>query len=359
MPKKKSKKQKDRRTDPRKGQRDRMLRAYDYLRSHNFVETTDDVALRMGVNRTSVRSALSRGGTYMSLRLIDSFLGAFEGIFSRDWLVDGVGEMLADGEVFSTSPHPTRSDRVSHLMEQEGLTYGEMTKEIGLSSASTLFRITRYGQRPQDGTLDKILERYPKYSRDWLYAGVGPMLAVPGQSRVPEHEVKALEELDEETAAISTAIPYVPSQTMRFPLVEDPAVAGTLTSFGDPDPEGVRMIEVPVDRPYRGTYRIFTIRGDSMDDGTSKGLAEGDRVLARSVDRDYWLDGLHTRDWLYFIFVTRTEGIVIKQVVAQDPARGLFRLHSLNPFYHDFDLHVSDVVAIYNVIEIVSRRLTV
>ena len=32
----------------RKGQRDRMLRAYDYLRSHNFVETTDDVALRIG-----------------------------------------------------------------------------------------------------------------------------------------------------------------------------------------------------------------------------------------------------------------------------------------------------------------------
>ena len=47
----------------RKGQRDRMLQAYDYLRSHNFVETTDDVALRMGVNRSSVRSALSRGGT--------------------------------------------------------------------------------------------------------------------------------------------------------------------------------------------------------------------------------------------------------------------------------------------------------
>lgn len=343
----------------RKGQRDRMLRAYDYLRSHGFVETTDDVALRMGVNRASVRSALSRGGTYMSLRLIDSFLGAFEGIFSRDWLVDGVGEMLADGEVFSTSPHPTRSDRVSYLMEQEGLTYGEMTKEVGLSSASTLFRITRYGQRPQDGTLDKILERYPRYSRDWLYAGVGPMLATPGRSRVPEQEVTLPEELDEETAAISTAIPYIPSQTMRFPLVEDPAVAGTLTSFGDPDPEGVRMIEVPVDRPYRGTYRIFTIRGDSMDNGTSKGLAEGDRVLARSVDRDYWLDGLHTRDWLYFIFVTRTEGIVIKQVVAQDPVRGLFRLHSLNPFYHDFNLHVSDVVAIYNVIEIVSRRLTV
>lgn len=341
----------------RKEQHDRMVQAYDYLRSHNFVETTDDVALRMGVNRSSIRSALSRGGTYMSVNLIDGFLEAFGGIFSRSWLVDGEGEMLAGEELFSTSQHPTRSDRVAYIMEQEGLTYGEMTKEVGLSNASTLFRITRHGQRPQDATLDKILERYPKYRREWLYAGIEPMLSAPEQTKtIP---VSPVEILSEEALAKSTALPYHPSQTMRFPLVEDPAVAGTLTSFGDPDPDGVRMIEVPVDRHYRGTYRIFTVQGDSMDDGSSKSLSEGDRVLARSVDRDYWLDGLHTRDWLYFIFVTRYEGIVIKQVVGQDPRQGLFRLHSLNPFYHDFDLHVEDVVAIYNVIEIVSRRLTV
>ena len=341
----------------RKEQHDRMVRAYDYLRSHNFVETTDDVALRMGVNRSSIRSALSRGGTYMSVNLIDGFLEAFDGIFSRSWLVDGEGEMLAGGEVFSTSPHPTRSDRVTHVMEQEGLTYGEMTKEVGLSNASTLFRITRYGQRPQDATLDKILQRFPRYRREWLYAGIEPMLSA--QEQTEEATASPMEILDEEALAKSTALPYHPSQTMRFPLVEDPAVAGTLTSFGDPDPDGVRMIEVPVDRHYRGIYRIFTVQGDSMDDGSSKSLSEGDRVLARSVDRDYWLDGLHTRDWLYFIFVTRSEGIVIKQVVGQDPRQGLFKLHSLNPFYHDFDLHVEEVVAIYNVIEIVSRRLTV
>lgn len=357
MGKKKQQKVAKQRATLRREQHDRMLVAYDYLRSHDFVETTDDVAQRVGLAPASVRSALSRGGAYMSDNLIDKFLAAFDGIFSRDWLVAGEGPMLAAGEVFNTSPFPRRSDRVAHIMSEEGLTYSSMTREIGLSSTSTLFRITRYGQRPQDATLDKILDRYPHYSRDWLYSGVEPIHTDPPMERV-ERQMDP-EQMTEEQLEQSTALPYIPSETMRFPLVEDPAVAGTLTGFGDPDPEGVRMIEVPVERHYRGTYRIFTIRGDSMDDGTAKGLSEGDRVLARSVDRNYWLDGLHTRDWLYFIFVTRSEGIVIKQVVAQDPAQGLFRLHSLNPAYHDFDLHISDIFAIYNVIEIVSRRLTV
>lgn len=348
---------KEERAAIRREQHDRLLAAYDYLRSHDYVETTDDVAQRMGVATASIRSALSRGGTYVSGNLLDKFLSAFDGIFARDWLVDGEGPMLAGGEVSNTAPYPHRSDRVTYIMNAEGLTYSAMTKEVGLSSASTLFRITRYGQRPQDATLDKILDRYPHYSRRWLYSGLGPIRLSPGEA-TPKH-LPEPDELTPDQLDRSTALPYTPSETMRFPLVEDPAVAGTLTGFGDPDPDGVRMIEVPVDRHYHGTYRIFTIRGDSMDDGTTKGLSEGDRVLARSVDRDYWLDGLHTRDWLYFIFVTRTEGIVIKQVTAQDPAKGLFRLHSLNPMYKDFEVSVEEIIAIYNVIEIVSRRLTV
>lgn len=364
MPAKKKKKHDKQPSDlirQRADQHDRMIKAYHYLRSHEYVETTDDVAQRTGVNRSSIRSALSRGGTYMSVNLIDTFLETFPGIFSRDWLVEGKGEMLANGEVFNDAEYPRRSDRVKYIMEQEGLTYTTMSREVGLTNVSTLYRITREGQRPQDMTLEKILERFPHYRREWLYTGIEPILT-PGAEAARRHnlpETAYYAELEEGAVQKSTALPYIPARTMRFPLVEDPAVAGTLTSFGDPDPDGVRMIEVPVDRTYQGKYSIFTVRGDSMDDQTSKGLTEGDRVLARSIDRDYWLDGLHTRDWLYFIFVTRTEGIVIKQVVAQDPAKGLFRLHSLNPRYDDFDIHIQDIIAIYNVIEIISRRLTV
>lgn len=346
-------------------QHERMVEAYEYLRSHRFVETTDDVAERTGLNHSSMRSAFSRGGTYVSGRLIDRFLQAFPGIFSREWLEEGRGEMLAHGEQFCDDPFPLRSDRLKHLMEEEGLTYSSLSREAGFPSTSTIYRIIRENKRPQDATLERIIQRYPRYSRDWLFYGIGSMLteekphAAGSGHPAPNELERYLADIPEEERTKSTALPYIPTQTMRFPLVQDPAVAGTLTNYGDPDPEGVRMIEVPVDREYRGKYLIFTVQGDSMDDGTTNCLAEGDRVLARSIDRSYWLDGLHTRDWLYFIFVTRTQGIVIKQVIAQDPAHGLFRLHSLNSFYPDFDLFIEEIIGIYNVIEIISRRLTV
>ena len=144
---------------------------------------------------------------------------------------------------------------------------------------------------------------------------------------------------------------------MSFPIIPDAAVAGRLTGYGDPDPEGLQTLSVPVDRRYKGRYYIFTVRGASMDDGTTNALCDGDKVLCREVAREYWSLGLHRKNWYYFVFATYSEGIIIKKVIDQDLENDTITCHSLNPEYPDIVLHLKDIIGVYNVVELVSRSM--
>lgn len=153
------------------------------------------------------------------------------------------------------------------------------------------------------------------------------------------------------------SIPVGDRNFINVPIVPIYAHAGYLHSYGDMEyMESLPTMPVLTDRNFKGNYMIFEVNGDSMDDGSSRSLSSGDKVLAREIRQDLWINKLHINSW-YFIIVHRTEGILVKQILAHDVERGEIVCHSLNPIFEDFTVNLRDVSQLYNVVSIVSREM--
>lgn len=326
-------------------QKRRLTKCYEYLQRQGKVETYNDLAEHMGMNPSTVRAAFSPASSYFSINFIDNFLKAYPNVFSREWIIKGSGKMRPLLNEPTPVVLPQRWERIAYIIEKEEMTIQEFAQEIGLTSPSTIYRIIGSKARPHNSTLQKIIDRFPLYGKQWLFEGTGEAYVPPTKA---EKEAVAQED---------SAEAYEVQDMMSFPIVPDAAAAGRLTGYGDPDPEGFEMMTLPVERRYRGNYYIFTVKGASMDDGTIDSLVDGDKVLCREVDRLFWSHGLHTRNWPYFVFATQSEGIIVKKVVSQDIENETITCSSLNPEYPDITLHLSDIIGIYNVVELISRSM--
>lgn len=140
---------------------------------------------------------------------------------------------------------------------------------------------------------------------------------------------------------------------MYVPLVPQYAYGGYRRGFADDEfietlPKAVFLVE----REYKGTYRAFEVRGDSMDDGSRDSYVEGDILLCREIKKELWIDSkLHIRKW-DFVIVHKTEGIVVKRIIEHNVRAGTLTLHSLNPVYPDETVKISDVHQIFNVLKV-------
>lgn len=138
---------------------------------------------------------------------------------------------------------------------------------------------------------------------------------------------------------------------MRVPFVPVSAYAGYVDEFAQPQyVESLQEYDFIVKEILHGKYLSFEIKGDSMDDDTRKSIANGDVVLAREVDRDYWKAGLNLRDNDAWIIVLKNN-IVCKQIIDQDLEKGVITCHSLNssPEYSDFTLNLDDIRQLLNI----------
>lgn len=325
------------------GRKRRLAACYKHLKKQKLAGSYSDLGVAMGIPPVSVRVAFSKASDFISPKFISTFCSAYPFTFSEQWILTGEGEMLLPTGHAAASPFPERWQRVKHLLDLEGLTYTKMSALLGYPNNTTLYRIVKLHTRPQDETLERIINHFPKYNRDWLFNGRGEVLMT---RIIPKSK-------QEDTVAF-----YDEYEEKAFPLISDPAAAGTLTNFSDYDPdEDERMVRIPVDRDYQGKYALFKVKGASMDDGTPFSLSDGDIVLARMIPQLYWQYKLHKNAWRYFIFVTRTEGIIIKSIAEHDPEEGTLLLRSLNPDYADITIHMEEIQAIYNVIELTRRSL--
>lgn len=186
--------------------------------------------------------------------------------------------------------------------------------------------------------VEQIYNTFPIFAKSWLLTGAGDML---------------------NTSDKSEAIPTLPQGWLNVPVVPITAQAGYLNGYGDATYiDDLDTMPFPVDRQYRGKYMCFEVRGDSMDDGSSESILHGDFVLAREVQQHLWLDyKLHIKRWSAFVIVTRSEGIIIKQIANHDVDGRTITLHSLNPLFGDYDVPLSDVLEIYNVVQVTRKRM--
>lgn len=235
-------------------------------------------------------------------------------------------------------------ERVLYIMNKEGLNKNSFSIAIGIDNNVTITRIINEKRSPSRATCNKIINRFPKYSFEWLYKGVGEIENQCTDTTIPQ-------------------IPYTPNahvieniEYVNIPLVPVRARCGYLSSFGDQQYiDSLPTIPVIIDRAYHGRYMVFEADGDSMDDGSSSAIRDGDKLLCREVQRHLWLPKLHYNDW-YFVVVHKTEGISIKQIIDQDE-QGNIRCHSLNPLFNDYTLNLDDVSELYNVVKVVERSM--
>ena len=75
---------------------ERFKAAYDYLYSIGKVHSIKGFAGTIGAARTSVSKAYNGDPDYVKGALLTKVSAAYPGIFNREWLVDGIGEMLAE-----------------------------------------------------------------------------------------------------------------------------------------------------------------------------------------------------------------------------------------------------------------------
>lgn len=85
---------------------ERFRSAILYLKGQGRVSTKKSIAEAMGASASNVTTAINTGDPKV---LTDQFLlrfsRAFDGVFSTEWLISGVGEMLASNEL---KPEPVK-----------------------------------------------------------------------------------------------------------------------------------------------------------------------------------------------------------------------------------------------------------
>lgn len=143
---------------------------------------------------------------------------------------------------------------------------------------------------------------------------------------------------------------------MTVPLVNQYAYAGYLSGWADVEYIDI-LPRVPfiVDKEYKGNYMCFEVRGDSMNDGSIDSYIAGDLALCREINRPHWQSKLHINQW-DFIIIHKTEGILLKRIIAHDTVRGMIKLHSLNALYEDFEIALDDVAQLFNVVKIERKK---
>lgn len=142
---------------------------------------------------------------------------------------------------------------------------------------------------------------------------------------------------------------------MKVPLINETAKAGVLSGFADAEYiADQEYIVTTVYRYHKGRYKAFRVIGDSMDVDRRITFIHGDVIVAREIKRDLWKSRFHTHKYPFYVFVTKNDGIIFKELIDHDLDNCEVTLHSLNEdkiSYPDFKINLEDVAYIFNVVK--------
>jgi transcriptional regulator with XRE-family HTH domain len=130
-------------------------------------------------------------------------------------------------------------------------------------------------------------------------------------------------------------------------LVSEKAKAGYTSGFADP--EFIRILPT-FKLPFLSKekkYRTFQINGDSM----------------LPIPHGAYVTGEFVQNWQFIrngepcIILTLNEGVIFKIVENQIEENGLLRLHSLNPIYLPYSLHVNEIREVWKFVNYISTEM--
>ena len=220
----------------------------------------------------------------------------------------------------------TVKERLVTFIKRKGLSQKKFETMVGLSNGY----VNNISKGIGAEKMQRILSTFPELNQEWLLLGEGNML------------VESIE---------SNAEPLTNERRVGVRLVSQYAYAGYLSGYGDDEYlDSLPLIDFTPDREMTGNWLAFEVRGDSMDDGSKESYIEGEIVICREVEPDYWRDSrlfINKRDFV----IVHKEGILIKRIIAHDVESHTITIHSLNPLYKDRTINLKDVLQIYSIIE--------
>lgn len=224
------------------------------------------------------------------------------------------------------------SEKLSKILEYLSLTPAEFADEIGLKTKQVIYDIQNDKVDFSKNTIIKINEHIPEISAEWLLTGKGEMLNKP-----VVNEVEAVPE----------------DMYMMTEYADLMSSAGRLGG-GDIQrlPETHRRL---LPREYeKGNYLVVRVSGNSMNDGSSRSLFDGDEILIRELMPSEW-ENLPIRKRLFVI--TSREGNILKQIKEVNRDEKYIVCHSFNPTFEDFRVSFDDIYQIFVVYKIVQKQI--
>ena len=196
------------------------------------------------------------------------------------------------------------------------------------------------------------------FSEDYLLRGEGALLKDGTQDEAPKKPQRASNEIETNTSGSRIIL--------RLPIIPIEAKAGIGKGFlydrdSSQDPDDIYdefdSMEVFFEREVSDKYKLFRVKGDSMDDDTKRALCNGDVLLCREVYPKDWKYGLINTKLPNVIIVIEEEGILIKQLIKHSKKNETISLRSLNSTYKDLTIDLKKVRAFYYVERLVDRHL--
>ena len=130
-------------------------------------------------------------------------------------------------------------------------------------------------------------------------------------------------------------------------LVSEKAKAGYRTGFADPDfIKVLPTFQMPFLSKQK-KYRSFQVSGDSM-----LPIPDGSWVTCEFLQNWHLIQNRHA-----YVIHTLDDGVVFKVVENLIRKEGKLRLHSLNPAYEPYDVHVNDVREVWKFINYISSEM--
>lgn len=238
---------------------------------------------------------------------------------------------------------------ITKALQEKGITQKDLIKDLGVSQpyASALMNGKRViGKK----TAEKLSELYGLDYASLILDSPDQDIKIANAKFIGSLDDNEDEEGNTKFREISPG-----RYRMRVSLVTNKAKAGFLRGFSDEEyVEELPVHEVTVDFFYKSKYLAFEVEGDSMDDRTIYAIPDKTIVTGRVLDPQLWKPKLHSHNYPNWIFIHRTEGIIVKQIASQNLDDGFITIRSLNPdkdMYPDETIEVKDIFMILNVVK--------
>lgn len=230
----------------------------------------------------------------------------------------------------------TVGKRLNYARKQAGKTYTQLAELIDDGVTGNALNTAFNRDTTKAAYVNKIIDLLG-LSKEWVEEGVGEMYA-DGKPIA----IKTKNELKQ--------VPF--EEFMEAKYLPVTAQAGYLSSLEGVN--GVDLQTILVPREFeKGNYSVIEITGPSMDDGSTRAICDGDKLLVKEWDNA--TKQLPYRQYL-FVIVSR-EGLVCKQITKHDIEKRIITCHSFNPNYPDYEISMDDILRLFIVKKIVERRI--